>query len=287
MRFWYRKAQSRCGWAMTTIDVFAAAKINLTLHVTGQRDDGYHLLESLVVFADIGDHLRISLTEETSLNVGGPMAADVPSGPENLVCRAAALMQAPCAIELEKHLPAAAGIGGGSADAAAVLRGISQLTGAGVPQQGATLGADVPVCLFGRAAIMSGIGEQIAGVDDFPKLHAVLVNPGVSVATPSVFSKLATKENSGLQALPAELTGESLIAWLAQQRNDLEASACALEPVIGEVLRTLKCSKDCRFARMSGSGATCFGLYPSQETAQSAVRALRRPGWWVQATRLG
>lgn len=273
-----------------TVRGLAPAKVNLTLHVTGQRADGYHLLDSLVVFADMGDWLDVSLGGP-ALRVTGPMAAGVPVDGRNLVQKAAALMGVEARIDLEKHLPAAAGIGGGSSDAAAVLRALAALTGQEVPDAGLSLGADVPVCLLGRAARMRGIGEVVQPVADWPPLAAVLVNPGVEVPTGAVFQGLARKDNPGMEALPVpgDLFGDlrgGLLAWLRRQRNDLEAPARAVQPVISEVLGAISGQPGCDLARMSGSGATCFGLFPNRGAADRAAAALSRPGWWVRAVAL-
>ncbi|MDX5412939.1 MAG: 4-(cytidine 5'-diphospho)-2-C-methyl-D-erythritol kinase [Rhodobacterales bacterium] len=267
----------------------APAKINLTLHVTGQRDDGYHLLDSLVVFADVGDRLTLRRATVPALRVTGPMAAGVPTGPENLVLRAAARMGVALDITLEKHLPSAAGIGGGSSDAAAVLRGaVALLPELALPEDaGLSLGADVPVCLMARAARMRGIGEDVAPVEGLPVLHAVLVNPGVSVSTAVIFRTLARKDNPPMPAdLPGWADAADLSAWLRGQRNDMQAAAIAAAPVIGDVIAAIAVTDGCLLARMSGSGATCFGLYANAAAAERAAAALMRPGWWVRAARL-
>ncbi|MGX0901763.1 4-diphosphocytidyl-2-C-methyl-D-erythritol kinase [Roseovarius sp. MBR-79] len=266
----------------------APAKVNLTLHVTGRRADGYHLLDSLVAFADMGDLVTVTPDPAPSLCVTGPRAVGVPEGPENLVLRAAALIGVPAAITLEKHLPAAAGIGGGSSDAAATLRALSRLSGRAVPDALA-LGADVPVCLGARAARMRGIGGEVTPVAELPALDAVLVNPGVPVATPAVFDRLARRDNPAMpDPLPSWPDAAACIRWLATQRNDLEAPATALCPETGTVLERLQESDGCQLARMSGSGATCFGLYPDRTAATAAAAriAAAHPGWWVQAARL-
>lgn len=267
----------------------APAKINLTLHVTGQRADGYHLLDSLVVFADLGDRLTLTPADAPALHVAGPMAQAVPTGPENLVLRAAASMGVALDIRLDKHLPAAAGIGGGSADAAAVLRGIVALRpDMGLPtDQGLSLGADVPVCLRARAARMRGIGEQVDPVEDLPPLHAVLVNPGVAVSTATIFRSLARKDNPPMPAvLPVWGDAATLAGWLAGQRNDMQAAAITAAPVVGQVIAAIAATDGCLLARMSGSGATCFGLYADAQAAALAATSLARPGWWVRAVRL-
>ncbi|MEM1063880.1 MAG: 4-(cytidine 5'-diphospho)-2-C-methyl-D-erythritol kinase [Pseudomonadota bacterium] len=279
---------------MTTARVFAPAKINLALHITGQRDDGYHLIDSLVAFADIGDYLTIAAADQPTLKVTGLFAHDVPDGPENLVRRAAQLA-APgdtFAFELEKHLPAAAGIGGGSADAAALLRGLSAL-GFGAHQtaiETATLGADVPMCLQSGVTRAKGIGEDLTPVPGFPNLPAVLVNPRRSVPTPPVFAALAEKANPGLpEPLPDAPTLFEAITWVAAQRNDLAAPAIQQLPLIAEVTEALARTPHCAFARMSGSGATVFGLFPEVGAAEVAAAqiAQEHPDWWVRACTLG
>lgn len=267
----------------------APAKINLTLHVTGQRDDGYHLLDSLVVFADIGDRLTLALADAPRLTVSGPMADGVPLGDDNLVLRAARVVGLCMDIRLEKHLPAAAGIGGGSSDAAAVLRGAVALAeGKTLPQDaGLSLGADVPVCLTARASRMSGIGEIVTRLAGVPPLHAVLVNPGVAVSTAHIFRSLARKDNPPMPAhLPAWRDTAALAAWLHGQRNDMQPAAIAQAPVIGEVIAAIEATDDCLLARMSGSGASCFGLYSDAASAKAAQQRLTRSGWWVRAARL-
>ncbi|OZB19828.1 MAG: 4-(cytidine 5'-diphospho)-2-C-methyl-D-erythritol kinase [Rhodobacterales bacterium 34-62-10] len=266
----------------------APAKVNLTLHVTGQRADGYHLLDSLVVFADLGDRLVLRRADQPALRVTGPMAAGVPSGPDNLVLRAARAMGVDLEIGLEKHLPSAAGIGGGSSDAAAVLRGaVALVPGLALPDDaGLSLGADVPVCLMARAARMRGIGEDVVPVDGLPLLHAVLVNPGVGVSTAVIFRSLSRKDNAAMpDVLPRWADVDDLAAWLAGQRNDMQA-AVAAAPVVGEVIAAIGATAGCKLARMSGSGATCFGLYADAAAAARAAEALARPGWWVRAVRL-
>ena len=264
----------------------APAKLNLALHVTGRRADGYHLLDSLVGFAGLGD--RVTVAPGRGLVLRGPFAADLPAE-GNLCARAADLMGLSAAITLEKHLPVASGIGGGSADAAAVLRGLAR-GGAALPgpEALAKLGADVPVCLAGRPARMRGAGEVLDPLPDLPALPLVLVNPGVALATPAVFAALATRDNPGLPPLPARFAdAPALLDWLAATRNDLQEPARALAPAIGEVLDALA-HAGAGLARMSGSGATCFGLFATAPAADAAATRLRaaRPGWWVAATGL-
>lgn len=267
----------------------APAKINLTLHVTGQRADGYHLLDSLVVFADLGDRLTLTPAATPALSVAGPMAAGVPAGADNLVLRAAQVMGVALDIRLDKHLPAAAGIGGGSSDAAAVLRGVLALRpDKTLPvDNGLSLGADVPVCLVARAARMRGIGEQVSPVDGLPPLHAVLVNPRVSVSTAVIFRTLARRDNTPMPAvLPPWADAVELAVWLAAQRNDMQAAAIVAVPVVGQVIASIAATQGCLLARMSGSGATCFGLFADADSAAYAAQSLAGTGWWVKAVRL-
>lgn len=272
---------------MTAVDVFAPAKINLTLHVTGQRGDGYHLLDSYVCFAGIGDRLTVETADTTSLTVTGPFAKGVPTGPENLVCRAAALLGVTARITLEKNLPAAAGIGGGSADAAATLKALADLYGIPLPERDRvlTLGADVPVCLTGGQVRMMGIGDDLAPITSAPMgWPTVLVNPGVSVSTPEVFRRLASKTNAPMPDALLEDTYNDFPDWLGHQRNDLEAPAIQLAPVIADVLDALRAEPGCRIARMSGSGATCFAIFDELDQAAAAVDAIRavHPDWWAE-----
>lgn len=277
------------------IETLAPAKVNLTLHVTGRRVDGYHLLDSLVAFADVGDRLRAQPAAELTLTVAGPRAEGVPTGPENLVLRAAGLLQrtagtpAPgAALHLDKHLPAAAGIGGGSSDAAAALRLLTQLWRRPLPPAAAMLdlGADLPVCLLAAPARMRGIGEALDPLPALPDLGLVLANPGVATPTPAIFAALACRDNPPMPAaLPVWRDAAGLAGWLAAQRNDLEPAARRLVPAIDPVLAALAGQPDCLLARMSGSGATCFGLFPDRPAAAAAAAALARarPGWWVAA----
>ena len=277
---------------MMEIEVFAPAKVNLALHVTGQRADGYHLLDSLVAFAPVGDRLRLVAAEEISLRVTGPESRGVPEGPENLVLRAAAAFgPGPgAAIHLEKCLPAASGIGGGSSDAAAALRGMAALRAVPMvsPEAVLKLGADVPMCLVPTPARTRGIGEDLMPVA-LPPLPAVLANPRLEVPTPAVFKALPQKNNPPLAEIPAFADAAACIDWLAAQRNDLQAPAVALEPMIATVLGALAALPGCRLARMSGSGATCFGLFETEAAAASAsaILAAAQPGWWVAHGCLG
>jgi 4-diphosphocytidyl-2-C-methyl-D-erythritol kinase len=270
---------------------FAPAKINLHLHVVGLRPDGYHLLDSLVVFAGIGDRLSVSAADRLSLSLTGPFAAGLAAESDNLVLRAARALAARAGIEptgalmLEKNLPVASGIGGGSADAAAALRLLSRFWGlppAVSDPLAAGLGADVPVCVAGVPALMSGIGEILAPAPAVPDIGIVLVNPGVAVATPAVFrARSAAFSDPARFAANGWRDADSLVAALRATQNDLEPPARLLAPAIGAVLDTLTATPGCLLARMSGSGATCFGLFPGPEAARTAAGTIIRDGWWV------
>lgn len=262
-------------------EVVAPAKINLTLHVTGQRADGYHLLDSLVVFAELGDRLRLAPADRMSLRVTGRFAEGVPGDARNLAWRAAQLAGVTLRIGLEKALPHGAGIGGGSSDAAAVLRTFGGRTRA------AQLGADVPVCLSDAPQRMRGIGVDLNRVPWVPALPLVLVNPGAHVPTPAVFQALTRKENPGMGALPEWASPGAFLSWLEDQRNDLEGPAIMTAPTIRDALQALGGTPGCRLARMSGSGGTCFGIYDSEDAARAAAAEIAavHPGWWVVATR--
>lgn len=283
--------------AESRLSLAAPAKINLFLHVTGRRDDGYHLLESLVVFTETGDRLVVEAAEDLTLSITGPFAAGLPdAGPDNLVVRAAAALQREVSsrtgarITLEKNLPVSSGIGGGSADAAAALRALRALWGVDVASArlaeiGLAIGADVPVCLNARPSVMSGVGEAVQDVAPPPPCGVVLVNAGEGVSTPAVFSaRTAAFSDAGTWQTPA--TFDAFIDALRDRRNDLSDPALTVSPVIGDVLAALSDSGGCVLARLSGSGGTCFGLYPDQAAAGKAAAAITAayPAWWCVAT---
>jgi 4-diphosphocytidyl-2-C-methyl-D-erythritol kinase len=342
----------------------APAKINLALHVTGRRPDGFHLIESLAVFTKHGDRVTVAAAPEDSFSASGPFGAEIPLDGGNLVVRARDALRSlanfhsfrlqPVSIHLTKHLPIASGIGGGSSDAAAALTALNRLCNFGLsPEQldeiGQQLGADVPMCLCSSPLVARGIGEQIEPAAGFPALSMVLVNPGVAVSTPDVFRALASWENAGLPPLPlfnrpsplpspregrgegvasAErssvlpvepeekdeaaalmppsprpsrgegkgegqfaIRGEGQLAfgdicrWLASTRNDLQSAAISIAPAIAQTVEALTAA-GAGFARMSGSGATCFGLFETPAAAARAAAEIqaRQPGWWVVAT---
>jgi 4-diphosphocytidyl-2-C-methyl-D-erythritol kinase len=282
----------------------APAKVNLTLRVLSRRPDGYHELESLVVFADFGDRLTFARGGDLSLTVRGPSAAAAGEGGDNLVHKAARTLAALRpgialgAFDLDKRLPVAAGLGGGSSDAAAALRLLADANGIArddpaLYAAARSTGADVPVCLDPRPRIMRGIGERLSAPIALPPLPAVLVNPGVALPTKAVFA--GWKASPGAPAPldePAlgKLAGaRELIQRLAEQTNDLEPPAMALQPSIAAVLAMLRETPGCVLARMSGSGATCFGLFGTPDEALAAETALSvgHPKWWVKATTFG
>jgi 4-diphosphocytidyl-2-C-methyl-D-erythritol kinase len=282
----------------------APAKINLTLHVLGRRADGYHELESLVAFSGAGDTLSLAPGEPLALQITGPTATAAGAGDDNLVLRAARHLAE--RVEgltlgrffLVKRLPVAAGIGGGSSDAAAALRLLARANGLDIDDPrlhdaAKATGADVPVCLAGRARMMRGAGETLGPLLNLPLLPAVLINPGVPVETRPVFARLGLQpgETVAGAAHPAIVSGagpEALLAALEKGRNDLEDPACLQAPAIVDVLAVLRAARGCRLARMSGSGATCFALFSTPRAAARAAGAIRRqhPGWWVKTAAL-
>ncbi|MGX5846404.1 4-(cytidine 5'-diphospho)-2-C-methyl-D-erythritol kinase [Mesorhizobium sp. PL10] len=276
----------------------APAKINLALHVTGRRADGYHLLESLAVFTRFGDRVEIEPAEADQFSVSGRYATSVPIDDSNLVVKArealrrqAGKQSTPVAIRLEKNLPVASGVGGGSSDAAAVLRGLVQTWGLDIGEAelariGLTLGADVPMCLAAKPLVARGVGDELSLLPDFPALALVLVNPGVAVSTQDVFNALEKRDNEPLPPLPRSFDFHSVRNWLEITRNDLEAPAQAIQPPIGRALSLLNRAGS-GFSRMSGSGATCFGLFETGNVAKRAAAEIRsrEPDWFVAATR--
>ena len=286
----------------------APAKVNLTLRVLGRRADGYHDLESLVTFADVADRLALTMGDALTLTVLGPGASQAGAEADNLVTKAARALAARVpglragAFRLDKRLPVAAGLGGGSADAAAALRLLARANKLApndprLHDAARATGADVPVCLDPRPRIMRGIGEILSAPLPLPRLHALVVNPGVAVSTKLVFSGWKPSASpirvsdtaANFADLPNMQDEEKLLRWLASAANDLEAPAIALEPAIAEVLVSLRAAAGCRLARMSGSGATCFALFSSAVDTASAGKSLRAefPDWWIAETVIG
>lgn len=276
--------------------VLAPAKINLFLHVGHKREDGFHALESLVVFAGAADTLIFEPAADLSLTLDGPFAGKLTADADNLVFKAAHALAAArglsagARITLSKHLPVASGIGGGSADAAAALRGLNALWQAGAAADelraiGVRFGSDIPVCVESLPAWMAGRGERVTILSGIPRLPMVLVNPGVAVPTGPVFRALETRRGVGLPIPAGFADTAALLAYLKTTTNDLEAPARVIAPAVGAVLDAIAEQDGVLLSRMSGSGATCFGLFESDAAAAAARRALaeRHAGWWVAA----
>jgi 4-diphosphocytidyl-2-C-methyl-D-erythritol kinase len=282
------------------VEELAPAKINLDLYVTGRRADGYHELDSLTAFTAFGDRLALQEHDRLELELRGPFAGPLAAEPDNLVLRAArglaafAGRKAAVRITLDKRIPVAAGLGGGSADAAAALRGLNRLwrlrmAPAELAGIAAELGADVPVCLAGRTARMRGKGEQIEFWDGLPPLAVLLVNPNLPLATAAVFGALEAIPSAGERSWPPPYDLQAFLAWLRVGANHLEAPAVRLLPQIQAVLALLAAQNGCALARMSGSGATCFGLFATPAARDLAAAAIgqARPGWWLAASTIG
>ncbi len=277
----------------------APAKINLYLHVTGKRADGYHLLDSLIAFADIGDTIEASPAEAISLACDGPFGEALADEPDNLVLKAARLLaqhagiSSGAALRLTKRLPIASGIGGGSADAAASLRALAELWNLTLPEGdmhtlAAQLGADVPICLHGHAAYIGGVGEIIEAAPPLPEAGIVLVNPGKGLSTPAVFKNFRGPMRPEQRFERAPQDARELCAMLALRGNDLTEAAIALVPEIAEVQAALTRTPGALLARMSGSGATCFALFEDAARAERAAEnlAVEHPNWWVRGAAL-
>lgn len=274
-----------------TVQEFGAAKVNLFLHVLGRRPDGFHDLDSLVVFADVGDEIELAPSHERVVTVEGRFADAVPIDASNIALRAVELLGDALGrydgvhVRIVKNVPVAAGLGGGSADAAAVLRGLARLWGIGpsmaFPAVAQALGADVPVCLRSQAARITGIGDMVEPLEPAGSLPLVLVNCGDPLATSDVFAACKTYGEGA-----ADHNDDDLTAWILMGRNDLEAPAIALARGVGHTLDILRGQEGCLVARMSGSGATCFGLFESTAAAVAAATAIAaaHPIWWVVAT---
>lgn len=290
---------------MNTIREIARAKVNLTLRVTGRRSDGYHELESLVVFADIGDLLTFTPGAARMVTVEGPYARDIVG--ENLVAVALERLAVAApglllgSVTLQKDIPVAAGLGGGSADAAALIRAVMRANPDAVARFdwsafAARLGADVPVCLAQAPAHMWGIGDKLRPVLQMPRLHAVLVRPSVAAPpdkTAQVFRQIAAppvgEAGCEPEPLPAFVTASDAVDYLTRHGNDLTAAAHRVMPATADAERALATCTGCRLARMSGAGPSCFGLFDTREAARAAADGLSQtyPDWWVQAVTLG
>jgi 4-diphosphocytidyl-2-C-methyl-D-erythritol kinase len=287
-----------------SLAALAPAKVNLTLRILGRRADGYHELESLVVFAGCGDHLAFDVGPSLDLTVGAPTAGQSGAVADNLVLRATKGLADKVpgltvgSFALTKELPAGAGLGGGSADAAAALRLLADANGLSLDDPrviavARATGADVPVCLDPRPRVMRGIGDVLAAPLALPKLGIIIVHPGIAMPTPPVFKALGLTPGerwaAGAAAGPVPDEREALLAWLAGERNDLEPPAIGIAPAIADVIRAIAALPECRLARMSGSGSACFGLFDTEAAAAGAVRdlAAAHPGWWARASSIG
>lgn len=285
------------GEAPGALRLVAPAKVNLYLHVTGRRADGYHLLDSLIVFTALTDQLELRPADGMSLAVEGAFADNAGPLDDNLVLRAARALADAAKVDtgmagrLEKNIPAAAGLGGGSADAAAALRGLTRLWE--IPRNAVDLsslaleiGADIPVCLAAGPSFVGGVGEQIDAAPALPEAGLLLVNPGVALATPSVFAGRRGGFSPPGRFSESPPGAKALAGLLGKRDNDLTEAAIRLAPVIADVLAALESAPGCHLARMTGSGATCFGLFDNEAAAAKAAGSLRRDGWWIHATRL-
>lgn len=276
-----------------TIHTFAPAKINLYLHVSEKLENGYHALDSLIAFANVGDEITLTPAAEFSLHIDGPFAESIPADENNLAMKAAKLFTDKtgkplnCQMTLTKNLPASAGIGGGSADAAAALRALEQFWDIKLPKPDIlaicnALGADVPVCYANRAARILGIGNVQDTRYALPTLHAVLINPLIPCPTGSIFKNF----NEPFQTREPDIAeGDAFLPFIKAQKNQLTPAAIQAVPDIEHILSALRSQKNCLFARMSGSGASCFGIFESEEDSTNAARAIesQNPHWWVRA----
>lgn len=287
------------------LSAFAPAKINLTLRVEAPRADGYHPLQSLVVFADWGDTLTATPAAELTLGLEGPFADALAADTHNLVLKAAWALRAAAGtpglgarLTLDKQIPLASGLGGGSADAAAALRLLNDLweldfSTRQLAEIGSVVGADVPACVWSRPLLMEGIGERIRLLAAWPELDALIVNPGKALSTPDVFRALDTlgrqRSAVGLERVPVAGDRASALGVAAAAFNDLEEPAISLEPAIGTVLASLNRLGRVRLARMTGSGASCFALFDSAAEASAAASGLAEshPGWLIRQVKLG
>lgn len=289
------------------LKVFAPAKVNLYLHVTGRRDNGYHELDSLIGFADIGDDVQITPAKNFGFEITGPFAnafrgRDIDNGPEssNLVVRAVWALsrlveKAPAFhITLTKNLPLGAGIGGGSADAAAIIWGLLEYWGLPTTLEGVddlllNLGADVPVCFACETMHVSGIGERLERIESFPEMPIVLVHPGKACSTQEIFGQFDGEFKKSVVLPSSFQTPENLFALMLRTENMLSASATYFVPEIENVLNALNAQSTCAFARMSGSGSSCFGLFTDVSAAEKAAQVLaeENPDWWVKSGWLG
>ena len=272
----------------------ANAKINLSLHVTGKLPNGFHEIDSLVVFTGFGDTLELEPAESFSLSTRGPYSKALPQPSENIILSALRLLEerGTCfRVNLEKSIPVSAGLGGGSVNAALALRLASDYLKCPLPtdiRKITSIGSDLPVCLTGKPSMVSGLGEKITVLDSFPEFPLLLVNPNKPVQTQDVYKGLTKVNNSSQTPFPALGSKNDIISWIRDQRNDLEPPALQLCPEIKDILSRLQDQEGCLVARMSGSGGTCFGIFQTAEQVSVAAKTIKQlePGWWIQPTRI-
>lgn len=270
------------------IEASARAKINLGLHVTGVLSNGYHNLESLVTFANIKDRIEVTFSNELKLSVSGPFAHAVPRDATNIVIKAAKFLlpEGTAHIRLTKNLPVQAGLGGGSADAAATLRSLSKLWKIPIPNYSETLGADVPVCLKSKPAIMKGIGEKITPVEIPENLQIILVKPKTGLSTIEIFNSLENKNNTEMPVFLGTKSPDIFFNHLKFLRNDLLHNAIYHEPEIKKIISFLKTQSGVNYVQMSGSGTTCFGLFNNSKNSKIAFKNVKKhfPDYWCEIT---
>ena len=284
------------GTPLDGVEFHAPAKINLYLHIIGRRADGYHELDSLVGFTAHGDEIQVRQHEKLYLEINGPFGSSLQANDDNLIVRAARALaretgyRGGADITLRKNLPVSSGVGGGSADAAATLKALNLLWETGLADEdlaalGLNLGADIPVCILSKAARMNGMGEMVSKVENLPPLGIILINPGIPISTRRVFQMHQGKFSPTVE-LQAIKDTEVFYEFLARQKNDLQDLAIRMVPAIKEALDILSAETGCRLVRLSGSGATCFGLFDNEILAKASGRAIscHYPNWWVQPT---
>ncbi|MDC1254966.1 4-(cytidine 5'-diphospho)-2-C-methyl-D-erythritol kinase [Paracoccaceae bacterium] len=272
------------------INSFAAAKVNLALHVRGLKSNGYHELHSLVTFANIGDIIEVRTSNELKLTIEGPFADNVPKDTDNIVIKAAKFLlpDGKAHINLIKNLPVEAGLGGGSADAAATLRSLSKLWNIPIPKTPEVLGADVPICLLKETAIVQGIGEKITPVSIPSNLHIVLIKPNIGLSTAKVFNNLKNKHNEKMCTFKGTDSIEEFANYLNKLRNDLLQTSITIVPLLRDIINFLNVQKDNYYTQMSGSGTTCFGLFDNEVSAMRALSQakIKFPNMWCKMVKL-
>tara|TARA_B100000767_G_scaffold151580_1_gene142676 strand:+ start:376 stop:1203 length:828 start_codon:yes stop_codon:yes gene_type:complete len=272
------------------INSFAAAKVNLALHVRGLKSNGYHEIHSLVTFANIGDIIEVRPSDELKLTIEGPFADNVPKDTDNIVIKAAKFLlpDGKAHINLIKNLPVEAGLGGGSADAAATLRSLSKLWNIPIPKTPEVLGADVPICLLKETAIVQGIGEKITPVSIPSNLHIVLIKPNIGLSTAKVFNNLKNKHNEKMCTFKGTDSIEEFANYLNKLRNDLLQTSITIAPLLRDIINFLNVQNGNYYTQMSGSGTTCFGLFDDEISAMRALSQakIKFPNMWCKMVKL-